>query len=80
MADMTITWKGGVPVDSLGHTGKHEGQLVRGPSEYPHGEAVPMHSGSLEASMQAAVPYISAEDAEDGDYDWAEEFEIAKGQ
>lgn len=76
--DMTITWPGATPVDALGHTGKAEGQLVRGPSEYPHGQAVPMHSGSLEASMQKAIPYVSAEDAEEGDYDWASEFEEAK--
>lgn len=81
MPDMTVTWKGAVPVYAL------KGQQAAGAAG---GDAVvadarsmaggfdirPLLDSSVESAYKGAVPYASTDD----DFSWADEFQAATEQ
>ena len=68
MADVTVTWKGAVPVDSFGGQAEHVGarSATSDPRSISAGFDIrPFHSENEVSAMPGAVPYVSSLDEPD---------------
>lgn len=75
--DLTITWKGAVPVESVfGQSAVGGEMLIADAAARAAGfEIRPFHDSGVESAMKGAIPF-----ATDEDFSWAEEFEAATSE
>lgn len=72
--DLTITWKGGVPVESLyGQSANGGSVVIADAAAMAAGFDIrPFHDNTVESAMKGAVPFST-----DEDFSWVDEYQAA---
>jgi hypothetical protein len=72
--DLTITWKGAVPVESVFGQSSHSGTMVIADAAAMASgfDIRPFHDSTVESAMKGAVPFST-----DEDFSWVDEYNAA---
>ena len=72
--DLTITWKGAVPVESVfGQSSVRGDMVIADAAAMAAGFDIrPFHDNSVESAMKGAIPFST-----DEDFSWADEYNAA---